>query len=45
MDGLLEDTQLFYNVGSTLANSADWPNWYEGNEFRGLRDEQRSGNE
>lgn len=34
---------IFYDVGATLAYSDDWPNWYEGNEFRALRDAQRSG--
>ena len=42
MEGMVEDAQLFYNVGNRLANSEDWPNWYEGNEFRALRDAQRS---
>lgn len=42
MDGMIENVELFYEVGSRLANSDDWPNWYEGNEFRALRDEQRS---
>jgi len=42
MDGMVEDTTLFYNVGARLANSQDWPNWYEGNEFRALRDAQRA---
>tara|TARA_R110000868_G_scaffold113679_3_gene304933 strand:+ start:19569 stop:21260 length:1692 start_codon:yes stop_codon:yes gene_type:complete len=41
MDGMLDDVTLFYNVGSRLANSDAWPNWYEGNEFRALRDAQR----
>ncbi|WP_417485832.1 M28 family metallopeptidase [Maricaulis sp.] len=40
MSGMVEDTTLFFNVGSRLANSGDWPNWYEGNEFRALRDAQ-----
>jgi len=38
MSGMVEDVTLFYTVGSRLANSDDWPNWYEGNEFRALRD-------
>jgi Zn-dependent M28 family amino/carboxypeptidase len=42
MDGMVDDVTLFFNVGSRLANSDAWPNWYEGNEFRALRDEQRS---
>lgn len=41
MDGMVENVELFYSVGDTLANSNDWPNWYEGNEFRALRDQQR----
>ena len=43
MAGMVEDTELFFTVGERLANSDAWPNWYEGNEFRALRDEQRSG--
>jgi Zn-dependent M28 family amino/carboxypeptidase len=42
MDGIVQNTELFYVVGSRLANSTDWPNWFEGNEFRALRDAQRS---
>ncbi|MBR9825194.1 MAG: M28 family peptidase [Alphaproteobacteria bacterium] len=41
MEGMVEDVTLFYAVGSRVANSDDWPNWYEGNEFRALRDAQR----
>ena len=42
MDGMVEDVTLLYNVGERLANSDAWPNWYEGNEFRALRDAQRN---
>ncbi|WP_417478308.1 M28 family metallopeptidase [Maricaulis sp.] len=42
MDGMVEDVTLLYNVGARLANSDAWPNWYEGNEFRALRDAQRT---
>ncbi|MHA6287551.1 M28 family metallopeptidase [Maricaulis sp. CAU 1757] len=45
MSGIMESTELFYNVGRALADSDAWPNWYEGNEFRGLRDAQRAGSE
>lgn len=41
-DGLARDATLLYLLGERLANSEAWPNWYEGNEFRALRDEQRS---
>jgi hypothetical protein len=32
---------VLYRVGRYLAESEAWPNWYEGNEFRALRDDQR----
>ena len=37
-DGMHQDMWLFYELGKELANSDDFPNWYEGNEFRQLRD-------
>ncbi len=36
--GLVEDLQLLHRLGSKLANSKGWPNWYKGNEFRAIRD-------
>lgn len=36
--GAQQDLFLFYQVGNELANSRDWPNWNDGNEFRALRD-------
>lgn len=36
--GVQQDLWLYYWVGNELANSNDWPNWYQGNEFRGIRD-------
>ncbi len=42
MSGIVESAEIFHDVGADLANSADWPNWYDGNEFRALRDAQRS---
>ena len=41
-DGLARDATLLYMLGERIANTDEWPNWYEGNEFRALRDEQRS---
>ncbi len=38
LTGLAEDAELFAALSRRLANSEDWPNWYEGNEFRALRD-------
>tara|TARA_R110002126_G_scaffold15185_23_gene62609 strand:- start:519 stop:2216 length:1698 start_codon:yes stop_codon:yes gene_type:complete len=36
--GAQQDLFLYYRVGSDLANSRQWPNWYQGNEFRAIRD-------
>ncbi|MFC0047927.1 M28 family metallopeptidase [Rheinheimera tilapiae] len=36
--GSQQDLWLFYLVGQELANSALWPNWYEGKEFKAARD-------
>ncbi len=43
MEGMLDTVEILYEVGATIAYSDDWPNWYEGNEFRALRDAQRAG--
>ena len=39
LSGFVEDARLMYEVSRRVADSDLWPNWYEGNEFRGLRDE------
>ena len=41
--GVVQDTRLFYRLGRMLADSADWPNWYPGDEFRRIRDESCAG--
>ena len=38
LKGAAMDLQLGLDLGLQLANSRDWPNWYEGNEFRAIRD-------
>ncbi|SDZ76590.1 M28 family metallopeptidase [Microbulbifer marinus] len=38
LKGAAMDLQLGLQLGLQLANSRDWPNWYEGNEFRAIRD-------
>jgi len=38
-EGMHQDMWLFYNMGKELANTRSFPNWFEGNEFRQLRDE------
>ena len=37
--GTMQDLQLFYRLGRMLAETSDWPNWYEADEFRRIRDE------
>lgn len=41
--GVLADLKLYYTVGRDLANTTDWPNWVEGDEFRAIRDKDRAG--
>ena len=41
--GAINDLEIYYAVMSRLANSRDWPNWYEGDEFRAIRDRSRAG--
>ncbi len=42
MEAMVDSTKIFYATGALIANSDAWPNWYEGNEFRALRDAQRA---
>ena len=37
LSGNVQEAQLMYAVTADLANSLEWPNWYEGNEFRAAR--------
>ena len=41
--GAIRDLQIYYRLARELADSSDWPNWYEGDEFRGIRDRSRAG--
>ncbi len=41
--GLAQDVLLYFTIGEQVANGSDWPQWYEGNEFRAIR-EQSVGN-
>ncbi|MEK9505344.1 M28 family metallopeptidase [Gaopeijia maritima] len=43
LGGMIEVLEILRTVGANLAASEAWPNWYEGNEFRGLRDAMRPG--
>ena len=38
LDGAVDDVQLLYQVGRNLGNSARWPGWKEGSEFKAIRD-------
>ena len=42
VSGTMQDIALYYAVGAAIANSTDWPNWREGNEFRAVRDRSRA---
>ncbi len=41
--GVMADLALFYRIGRTLGESASWPNWNEGDEFRAIRDRDCQG--
>ena len=41
LSGIEQTSRLLFDLGYNLANSDTWPNWYEGTEFRRLRDEMR----
>ena len=38
VDAAVEDLVLFFNIGNRVANSSEWPEWYDGNEFRAIRE-------
>jgi len=40
-EGVAEDMELLYVVGRSIADSEDWPNWRDGNEFKAIRDADR----
>ena len=42
MSGIEQTVDTIFNVSFELANSNQWPNWYEDNEFRSIRDKQRA---
>jgi Zn-dependent M28 family amino/carboxypeptidase len=41
--GVEEDAKVSYELASGLANSADWPEWYAGNEFKAIREASLKG--
>ena len=38
LSGIEQSTEILFELGYGIANSEDWPNWYDGTEFRALRD-------
>ena len=43
LSGIKQVSEILFELGYGMADSGDWPNWYDGNEFRALRDEMRGG--
>src|SRR3546814_1455279 len=43
--GAIRDLELYYQIGRELAETEEWPNWYEDAEFRAIRDKSRAGAE
>jgi len=41
--GMIQDGELFYRLGRSLAMTADWPNWHPTDEFRSIRDQSLKG--
>ncbi len=39
LSGMEMTTEILFELGYTMANNRDWPNWYPGTEFRALRDD------
>jgi len=40
--GLEQDIELYFGIGLEVADSDSWPQWYEGNEFRSIREHSLS---
>ena len=38
LSGLVLDIELYFAIGLELADSDEWPEWYQGNEFRSIRE-------
>jgi len=39
-EGFIQDANIYFEIGKTMANSSDWPQWYKGSEFRRALDEK-----
>jgi len=38
LSGAVEDISLYFDIANTLAREDSFPNWFEGNEFKSIRD-------
>ena len=43
LSGPVSDLDALHTLGDELVNSNKWPNWYDGNEFRAIRDKMMAG--
>lgn len=42
LEGAAQDILLYFNVATKLSRESSFPNWFEGNEFKGIRDASQS---
>ncbi|TQV67706.1 M28 family peptidase [Exilibacterium tricleocarpae] len=42
LSGAAQDLELYFYIGSDLANSNDWPGWNAGSEFKLIREKSRA---
>jgi len=45
VSGSIEDLRLLFEVGARIAYEETWPEWYEGNEFRAVREKSAKSRE
>ena len=43
LEGAVDDIEMYFRVGIDVVESDQWPQWYEGNEFRAIREQSRAG--
>ena len=44
LSGMQQNISALYEVGRRIAQSDEWPTWYEGNEFEAIRQEDLAAN-
>jgi Zn-dependent M28 family amino/carboxypeptidase len=42
LGGMVQEAEVFYDLGRVLANSREWPEWKPGAEFKAIRDASNS---